>query len=106
MTNTAKEPVDFKCFLYAKGYRRQRSQVYRLGATPDRTTYRYRNGNELVGKELTFEAEEINGERVLKHRFLVVDEPLSAENPPPPPKPAATSPQAGREPARDERDRV
>ncbi len=24
MTNSAKQPVDFKCFLYAKGYRRQR----------------------------------------------------------------------------------
>lgn len=106
MTNTAKEPVDFKCFLYAKGYRRQRSQVYRLGSTPDRTTYRYRNGNELLGKELTFEAEEINGERVLKHRFRVVDQPLTEPGPPPPPKPAAANPQAGRVPAPDEQDSV
>ena len=34
MTNSAQQPVDFKCFLYAKGYRRQRAQVYRLGSTP------------------------------------------------------------------------
>jgi hypothetical protein len=75
MTNSDKQPVDFKCFLYAKGYRRQRAQVYRLGATPDRTVYRYRNGAMLLGKELTLEAEEIGGERVLKCRFLVTDDP-------------------------------
>ena len=75
MTNSAKQPVDFKCFLYAKGYRRQRAQVYRLGATPDRTVYRYHNGKALFGKELTLEAEEIGGERVLKCRFLATDEP-------------------------------
>lgn len=84
MTNTAEQPADFKCFLYAKGYRRQRAQVYRLGITPDRTVYRYRNGKDLLGKELILEAEEINGERVLKHRFLVVDEPLSEETKSPP----------------------
>lgn len=75
MTNTAEQPVDFKCFLYAKGYRRQRAQVYRLGATPDRTVYRYRNGAKLLDKALTLEAEEISGERVLKCRFVVQDEP-------------------------------
>ena len=66
MTNSAEHPVDFKCYLYAKGYRRQRTQVYRLGATPDRKVYRYPNGAELVGKELMLEAEEIGGERVLE----------------------------------------
>jgi hypothetical protein len=79
MTNSAEKPVDFKCFLYAKGYRRQRAQVYRLGATPDRTVYRYHNGKALLGKELTLEAEEINGERVLKCRFLVTDTPQVKE---------------------------
>jgi hypothetical protein len=78
MTNKAPEPVDFKCFLYAKGYRRQRAQVYRLGATPDQTTYRYRNGATLLGKELTLEAEEIGGERVLKCRFVAKDTPQAA----------------------------
>jgi hypothetical protein len=85
MTNIAPEPVDFKCFLYAKGYRRQRTQVYRLGATPDVTTYRFRDGAILIGKELTLEAEEINGERVLKCRYLVTD---SASSTAPPTVPA------------------
>jgi hypothetical protein len=79
MTNSAKQPVDFKCFLYAKGYRRQRAQVYRLGATPDRTVYRYHSGKALLGKELTLEAEEIGGERVLKCRFKVTDDPNAEE---------------------------
>ena len=74
MTNNSERPVDFKCNLFAKGYRRQRAQVYRLGPTPDRKVYRYPNGAELVGKELTLEAEEIGGERVLKYRFLVTAE--------------------------------
>jgi hypothetical protein len=106
MTNSAQLPVDFKCFLYAKGYRRQRAQVYRLGATPDRTTYRYHNGAALVGKELTLEAEEIGGERVLKCRFMVTDEP--------PPKESATSdekqksggPQTNQDPHDMRRDRA
>jgi hypothetical protein len=70
MTNNSNRPVDFKCNLFAKGHRRQRSQVYRLGPTIDRKVYRYPNGAELVGKELTLEAEEIGGERVLKYRFV------------------------------------
>lgn len=106
MTNTAKLPVDFKCFLYAKGYRRQRAQVYRLGATPDRTIYRYRSGKELLGKELTLEAEEIGGERVLKHRFIVVDQPQSKEPTTPPVKPATTDHQTFQKSAGGERDSV
>jgi hypothetical protein len=92
MTNTAEQPVDFKCFLYAKGYRRQRAQVYRLSATPDHKTFRYRNGASLVGKELTLEAEEIGGERVLKCRFKVTDDPPAPHNQ----KPKAKSQPAGR----------
>jgi hypothetical protein len=70
MTNNSNRPVDFKCNLFAKGHRRKRAQVYRLGPTIDRKVYRYPDGAELVGKELTLEAEEIGGERVLKYRFV------------------------------------
>jgi hypothetical protein len=77
MTNSAEQLVDFKCYLYAKGYRRQRAQVYRLGSTPDRTVYRFPNGAALVGQELRLEAEETGGLRVLKYRFIVTDEPLA-----------------------------
>jgi hypothetical protein len=97
MTNTAAQPVDFKCFLYAKGYRRQRAQVYRLGATPEQTNYRFRNGASLLGKELTLEAEEIGGERVLKCRFVATDIP----NPGSPKKPAAIISPAKSEAFRD-----
>jgi hypothetical protein len=93
MTNSGKQPVDFKCFLYAKGYRRQRAQVYRLGATPDRTVYRYRNGATLIGKELTMEAEEIGGERVLKCRFRVTDQPPVEEATAPDGKPKSADQQ-------------
>jgi hypothetical protein len=83
MTNNSGRPVDFKCYLHAKDYRRQRAQVYRLGPTPDRTVYRYPNGTELIGKELMLEAEEIGGERVLKYRFPVIDEqPTKIPTPP------------------------
>jgi hypothetical protein len=74
MTNNSERLADFKCNLFAKGHRRQRVQVYRLGPTPDRKVYRYPRGSELVGKELTLEAEEIGGERVLKFRFIATAE--------------------------------
>jgi hypothetical protein len=75
MTNTAERLVDFKCTLHVKGHRRQRAQVYRLGSTPDRTIYRFPDGQELVGQEMRLEAEEIGGLRVLKYRFTVTDDP-------------------------------
>lgn len=82
MTNQAERLVDFKCYLFAKGHRRQRAQVYRLGSTPDRTVYRYPNGAELVGKELLLEAEEIGGERVLKYRFIATEQVPTDESTP------------------------
>jgi hypothetical protein len=73
MVNHSAELVDFKCFLYAPGTgrRRQRMQVFRLGASPDVKTYRYPNGSQLLGSELWLRAEESNGSRVLNHRFIV-----------------------------------
>jgi hypothetical protein len=73
MTNKSDHLVDFKCYLYANGFRRQRAQVYRLGATPDRKVYRYPGGADLVGKTLLLEAEEIGGLRVLKYSFVATD---------------------------------
>jgi len=83
MTNNSDRPVDFKCNLFAKGYRRKRSQVYRLGPTIDRKVYRYPDGAELVGRELTLEAEEIGGERVLKYRFVATKDKPPEEPPVP-----------------------
>ena len=75
MTNNSDRPDRLQVLsCVAKGHRPQRAQVYRLGPTPDRKVYRYPNGPDLVGKELLLEAEEVNGERVVKYRFSVADD--------------------------------
>jgi hypothetical protein len=74
MTNHAPRLADFKCNLYAKGYRRQRTQVYRLGEEPDRKVYRYPAGASLVGRSLLLEIEEVNGQRVFRYRFVATAE--------------------------------
>ena len=73
MANKSDHLSDFKCNLFATGFRPQRAQVYRLGATPDRKQYRYPNGSELLGKTLLLEAEEIGGLRVFKFSFVATD---------------------------------
>lgn len=73
MLNNSPALVDFKCLLYAPGRRRQRTQVFRLGASPDTKVYRYPHGSQLLGAELWLRAEEVNGSRVLNHRFVVVE---------------------------------
>jgi len=70
MTNSAPRLADLKCYLWAKGHRPQRMQVYRLGEDVDRKVYRYSGGQELVGKEMLLEIEELNGPRVLKYQFV------------------------------------
>jgi hypothetical protein len=73
MTNHSPELVDFKCLLYApeSNRRQQRAQVFQLGANPDVKVYRYPNGAELLGNELWLRAKEVNGDRVINHRFIV-----------------------------------
>lgn len=71
MVNHSPQLVDFKCLLHAPGRRRQRMQVFRLGDSPDSKTYRYPDGAQLIGAELWLRAEEVNGVRVLNHRFVV-----------------------------------
>jgi hypothetical protein len=71
MTNHSPSLVDFKCLLYAPGRRRQRTQVFRLGSNADVKIYRYPDGVQLLGSELWLRAEEVNGSRVLNHRFVV-----------------------------------
>jgi hypothetical protein len=73
MTNHDAHLADFKCYLRSKGYRPQRMQVYRLGREPDRKVYRFPDGADLVGKEMLLEIEEVNGQRVLKYRFVASD---------------------------------
>ncbi len=73
MTNHSKTLADFRCNLFAKGHRWQRTQVYRLGDNLDRKIYRYPNGKELIGQDMLLEIEERNGPRVLKYRFVATE---------------------------------
>jgi hypothetical protein len=80
MTNRTGSLADFKCNLSAKDRRRKRMQVYRLGTEVDTKIYRYPNGKDLIGHDMWLEVEELNGgERVLRHRFKVVDSPKEDE---------------------------
>jgi hypothetical protein len=88
MTNSAPHPADFKCSLRAQGHRPQRMQVYRLGKNADRKVYRVANGEDLVGKELWLELEELNGPRTLKYRFVAGEQATD-------PRDATTTPRAG-----------
>jgi hypothetical protein len=79
MTNKSEQLSDFKCFLRARGHRRQRMQVYRLGKEADRKVYRFGNGRDLIGKEMLLEIEELSGPRELRYRFVAKDNPPPAE---------------------------
>ncbi|MCI0491966.1 MAG: hypothetical protein L0Z07_03400 [Planctomycetes bacterium] len=79
MSNQAERLADFKCNLYARGHRRQRVQVYRLGSNVDRKIYRFPNGQELVGHEMLLEMEEVNGPRVIKYRFEATEKAATEE---------------------------
>jgi hypothetical protein len=81
MTNHEPHLADFKCHLRSKGYRPQRMQVYRLGPTLDRKVYRFPDGRDLVGKEMLLEIEEVNGQRVLKYRFVASDRTKEEQEP-------------------------
>jgi hypothetical protein len=71
MVNHGDKLVDFKCLLYAPGRRTQRTQVFRLGANPDVKLYRFPDGAQLLGAEFWLRVQEVDGARVLNHRFVV-----------------------------------
>jgi hypothetical protein len=70
MANQAAQPVNFECQLTNPLRRRKRMQVFELGAEGDKKTYMYSKGAELIGQEFTLKLLEINGSRVLIHRFV------------------------------------
>ena len=70
MVNHGEDPVDFKCLLFAAGRRRQRMQVYRLSSSTDVKTYRYQDGQNLIGLELRLRVEEQGGNRVFNYRTI------------------------------------
>jgi hypothetical protein len=45
--------------------------VFRLGSSPDVKIYRYPDGAQLLGAEFWLRAQEVDGARVLNHRFVV-----------------------------------
>jgi hypothetical protein len=71
MVNHGDKLVDFKCLLYAPGRRTQRTQVFRLGNNPDVKLYRFPDGAQLLGAEFWLRAQEVDGSRVLNHRFVI-----------------------------------
>jgi hypothetical protein len=74
MTNLTDRLADFKCHLRSFGRQPKRMQVYRLGRQQDRKVYRIPDGRELVGKEMLLEIEELNGPRMLNHRFVASEQ--------------------------------
>ena len=76
MTDSTNSSSDFKCILYAPGRRRKRSLVFHLGSDVDKKRYYYVDGEELIGRELKLRLEQVNGSRVLIHRFVAEDSPL------------------------------
>ena len=74
MINRGSTAVDFKCLLNASsaGRRQQRMQVFQLTNSWDTKTYKYIDGEELLGEELYLKVEEQGGQRrVLNYRFTV-----------------------------------
>ena len=74
MINRGATPVDFKCLLNASSVNRkqQRMQVFQLTNGWDSKTYKYIDGEDLLGEELYLKVEEQGGQRrVLNYRFTV-----------------------------------
>lgn len=71
MQNDSDMLTNFKCQLYAPPSRRKRVQVYQLGTNVDKKIYSYLDGRNMVGREMKLRVEEVDGSRVLIHRFVV-----------------------------------
>jgi len=69
--NAGNQVVNFRCYLYAPGRRRQTTQIVNLGQGEDRKSYRLSDSAQLLGQTLWLRAEEIGGPRILNYRFVV-----------------------------------
>jgi hypothetical protein len=67
--NRSNDSVSFLCQLFAPGRPRIRRPVLDLNQGRTTITYYLPNGEELMGQTLILRAEEIDGHRVLNHRF-------------------------------------
>lgn len=68
--NDSDTPVSLRCQLYAPERRRMSVQVVALGRGEDVRIYRLAEGQQLLGKTLWLQAEEVDGARVLNYRFV------------------------------------
>ncbi len=78
MANHGKQPVNFRCGLYAPDRCRQPTLVLGLAGGPDVQVYRLPKGAELLGKTLWVRAEEVDGPRVLNCRLTVSGPPIAS----------------------------
>jgi len=69
LVNQGKDPVSFRCQLFAPNRRRLHTQVIGLRPGRDDQLYRLPDGQQLLGQTLWLRAEEIGGPRVLNYRF-------------------------------------
>lgn len=69
--NRSSGPVSFRCYLLAPNRRRMRTNVLRLPPGENIQVYRFRSGEELVGRTLWLHAEELDGNRTLNYRYVV-----------------------------------
>ena len=85
MVNRSKQPLNFRCGLYATDRCRQAALVLGLDRAENVQVYRLPKGAELLGKTLWVRAEEVGGPRVINCRLTVSGPPLesSAEQPRP-----------------------
>jgi len=70
LVNDTTDVVSFRCELFVPDRRRQFCLIQ--GQAPGRNvqTYRFPNGEELIGKTLWLRAEEIGGNRILNYRVV------------------------------------
>ncbi len=68
INNTDRE-LSFRCSLFAPGRRRTSVDLERISQGQDTRTFVLPGGKELLGQQLWIRAEELDGDRVLNHRF-------------------------------------
>jgi hypothetical protein len=71
LTNQTDEIVNFKCYLVAPGRKRISIQVLDHGRGIDTKTFRVPRAQDLIGKEILLQAEEVNGSRILNYPIRV-----------------------------------
>lgn len=69
LINNSDRPVSFRCQLFAPGRQLQKADVFDLAPGRAVRTYRFAEGESLLGRKLWLRAEEIGGPRTLNSRF-------------------------------------